>query len=75
MKARLYKWAGASTVGALALIGPASAGAVTTPYDVAPVTDGIVAQITATLPIVLPVAGGLIALGLAMKLVRRFSKV
>jgi len=49
----------------------ASANAVA--YDLAPVTTGITDQITALLPIVLPVAGGLIALFVGWRLIKRMT--
>ncbi len=42
-------------------------------YSLGPVTDGITDQITATLPVILPVAGGLIALFVAWRLIKRMT--
>jgi len=42
-------------------------------YDVEPVTDGIEAQIAASLPTVLLVAGGILALFVIWKLIRRMT--
>jgi cell division protein FtsX len=42
-------------------------------YDLAPVTTGITDQITAVLPIILPVAGGLIALFVGWRLIKRMT--
>jgi len=42
-------------------------------YDLSPVTDGITAQITALLPVVLPVAGGIIALFVGWRLLKRMT--
>lgn len=42
-------------------------------YNLDPVTTGITEQITATLPVILPVAGGLIALFVAWRLIKRMT--
>jgi len=42
-------------------------------YDLAPVTTGITDQITALLPIVLPVAGGILALFVGWRLIKRMT--
>ncbi len=50
-----------------------TAAANATAYDLSPVTTGITEQITALLPIVLPVAGGIIALFVGWRLLKRMT--
>jgi hypothetical protein len=70
MKARVGRVAGLASIFALTVTAAANAAA----YDIAPVTDGVTSQITASLPIILPVVGGLVALGLVLKMARRWFK-
>ncbi len=43
-------------------------------YSLAPATDGIVSQITSVLATVLPIAGGLLALTIGWKLLKKMTK-
>jgi len=45
-----------------------------TSYDLSPATDGIVSQVTSILVTVLPIAGGLLALTIGWKLLRKMTK-
>lgn len=47
----------------------------TATYDVTPVTSGITSELAANLPVILGIVGALIALGLAMRAVKKFAKV
>lgn len=44
-------------------------------YDITPVTTGLTTELAANLPVILTIVGALIALGLAVKVARRFAKV
>jgi hypothetical protein len=77
-KNTLSRGRSATTVGtALVLTGlmgtPALAAGETT-YDIAPLAGGVTAQVAAAVPVILPVVGGLIALGIAIRLARKFLK-
>lgn len=56
---------------ALSVSGVADA---TATYDLAPVTSGIVDQVQSALGTILPIAGGLLALFVAWRLIRRMVK-
>lgn len=56
----------------LAFAGTASAAAT---YDISPVTTSITSELAANLPTILAIMGGLVALGIAVKAVRKFAKV
>lgn len=43
-------------------------------YSLAPATDGIVSQVTGVLTTVLPIAGGLLALTIGWKLLKKMTK-
>lgn len=58
--------------GVIAAVVPSVASAST--YDLQPATQSIQDQISATLPYTLTVAGGLLALFIGWKLVKRFTK-
>jgi hypothetical protein len=62
---------GGSVAAIAALVLPAIAGAST--FDLSPATDSVQSQITASLVYILPVAGGLLALFIGWKLVKRFT--
>ena len=49
-------------------------GGVTATYPIAPVTDGLVGELGWNLPVVLAVVGALIALGVGLLVVRRWSR-
>jgi hypothetical protein len=63
---------GALTVAFVGMV--AEAGATAT-YDITPVTSGVTTELTANLPVILGAIGALLALGLAVKAVRKFVKV
>jgi len=60
-------------VGAVMALGFASV-ASAEPYDLSGATDGVVAQVTDVLTSVLPIAGGIIALFVGWKILRRMVK-
>jgi hypothetical protein len=64
-------WAGlvAFTVALLALTNPA--GAVST-YDITPVTSSLTTELAANVPIILAAVGALLALAIAVRMVRKF---
>lgn len=63
---------GAATVVLFALV--AEAASAQASYDLSPATDGIVSQITSVLATVLPIAGGLLALTIGWKLLKKMTK-
>lgn len=64
--------AGAALVAFVGMV--AQAGATAT-YDITPVTTSVTSELTANLPVILGAIGALIALGLAVKAVRKFVRV
>lgn len=64
--------AGALSVLAFLLI--AESAAAQANYSLAPATEGIVSQITSVLATVLPIAGGLLALTIGWKLLKKMTK-
>jgi uncharacterized membrane protein YozB (DUF420 family) len=71
MKANVAKIMGLAGVMSLLV---ASSAFATAPYDLSPVTTDIVSQIQAVLTDVLPIAGGILALFVGWRLVKRFVK-
>src|SRR5437764_6971691 len=67
-----YVGAGALLTGLVASTASAFA---TATYDITPVTTGVTGELTSNLPVILGAIGALIALGIAVKAVRRFVKV
>jgi hypothetical protein len=59
----------------LAFAGLAPAAGATATYDVTPVTTSVTSDLAANLPVILGIVGGLIALGIAIRSVRKFAKV
>jgi hypothetical protein len=72
MQKFVTKVSGLTAVFALAIAGAAFA--TTDTYDLSPAATGITDQITSVLTVVLPIAGGLIALMLGWRLLKRFVK-
>jgi hypothetical protein len=72
-KAKAVFGASLAVMFALALVGDALA-VPPDPIDLAPATDGIMAQVTDSMAIILPIAGILLAVGIAWKLVRKFAR-
>jgi cell division protein FtsX len=64
---------GAFVASFLALAAPSLATGPT--YDITPVTTSVTSELTSNLPIILGVIGALMALGLAVRAVRKFVKV
>ena len=62
---------GALVVTMVALAGQAMAAAT---YDITPVTTGFTADLTSNLAVILPLLGGLIALGVIIRFVRKHAK-
>jgi beta-lactamase regulating signal transducer with metallopeptidase domain len=62
-----------ATVGGTMVALAQNAGA-TAQYDLSPVTTSITSELTANIPVILGIVGGLIALTLGMKFLRRFAK-
>jgi cell division protein FtsX len=71
-RARAGLFFGVMVVAALGVSGVAGA---TPTYDIAPVTTSISSELSANLPVILGIVGGLIALGLAVRAIRKFAKV
>lgn len=44
------------------------------PYSITPITSSVTTELTSSIPLVLAIAGGLIALAIAVRLVRKFVK-
>ena len=70
---RAYVGAGALVVSFVAMSASAFAAGAT--YDITPVTTSVTSELTANLPVILGAIGALIALGLAVKAVRKFVRV
>ena len=70
---RVLAMSAVTSLFALALVGDAFADAPTT-YDLAPAASGITSQITAVLTVILPIAGGLMALMIGWRLLKRMVK-
>lgn len=70
--AKAYKVLGLAAIMCLAL--SANSFAVGTTYDLSPAASGITDQISAVLLVVLPIAGGLLALTIGWKLLKRFVR-
>jgi hypothetical protein len=58
----------------VAFVVMAEAASAQTSYSLAPATDGIVSQVTSVLATVLPIAGGLLALTIGWKLLKKMTK-
>ena len=65
---------GAVMTGAMTL-GLAGVAGATTTYDITPVTTSLTSELTGNLPVILGIIGALMALGLAVRAVRKFVKV
>lgn len=74
MRNLISKWgafgAGVSALAFVALSGVASA---TPTYDLTPVTTSITSELSANIPVILGIVGAIIALGLGMRLVKKFT--
>jgi hypothetical protein len=70
-KSKVYMALGLACFLALNISGIAGA---TATYDISTLTSGVVEQVQASLATVLPIAGGLLALGVGFKLMRRLVK-
>jgi hypothetical protein len=66
----INKWNAFAAVVAVAFSVVSVAGA--TAYDLGPVTTGVQSQVTEALTVGLPIMGSLVALGIGIRLVRRF---
>lgn len=65
-------WATGLTL--VALLGTAAPSFATATYDIAPVTTGVTSELTANIPVILAGVGALLALGIAVRMVRKFVK-
>jgi uncharacterized membrane protein YqgA involved in biofilm formation len=72
VKAHRTAASAALLTGVTALVVSDSAMAVTTPYDLAPAGSSITDQVTAVLVVALPIAGGILALFIGWKILKRF---
>ncbi len=63
---------GAFAVSMVAMAGSAFATGAT--YDITPVTTGFTSDLTSNLGVILPLLGGLIALGVIIRFVRKHAK-
>jgi hypothetical protein len=63
--------AATAVVALVATAGPAGA---TTTYDIAPVTTSLTGELAANVPVILTAVGALIALAIAVRMVRKFVK-
>lgn len=64
--------AGAAGLGAF--VGLASLAGATATYDITPVTTSLTSELTANVPVILACVGALVALSLAVRMVRKFVK-
>ena len=71
----MVKWAGAGAFVASFLAMAANSYALGATYDITPVTTSLTSELTSNLPVILGIIGALMALGLAVKAVRKFVKV
>jgi hypothetical protein len=67
-----YVGAGAFLSGLLATTSQAFA---TTTYDLSPVTTSVTSELAGNMPVILAIVGGLIALGVGIRAIRKFAKV
>lgn len=54
-------------------VGFAAPAGATAQYDLTPVTTSITSELQANIPVILGIVGGLIALGVGMRLVKKFT--
>ena len=60
---------------AIAILGVSGVAGATAVYDLTPVTTSVSSELAANIPVILSVVGALIALGLGVRLIRKFAKV